>query len=98
MVLSGALIIVLAGGVTAGDASAAPGQNADKARVIEYWTPARRAAASPRDLVIDQRGLGYLRRADGSLKPHGHQISAEAGGGKTRRRDRAVAVTIRRRR
>jgi hypothetical protein len=83
MVLSGALIIVLAGGVSAGDANAAPGQNADKARVIEYWTPARRAAAMPRDLVIDQRGLGYLRRADGSLKPHGHQISAEAGGAKT---------------
>jgi hypothetical protein len=26
--------------------------------------------------VIDSRGLGYLRRTDGSLVPHGHQISA----------------------
>jgi hypothetical protein len=48
----------------------------DKARVIEYWTNARRAAATPRDLVLDPRGLAYLRRADGSLQPHGHQISA----------------------
>lgn len=30
------------------------------------------AAATPRDLVLDERGLGYLRRADGSLQPHGH--------------------------
>ena len=56
----------------------AAGSKADKRRaVIEHWTPARRAAAQPRDLVIDQRGLGYLRRADGSLQPHGHQITAE---------------------
>lgn len=37
-----------------------------------HWTPARMAAATPRDLVVDSRGLGYLRRADGSLAPHGH--------------------------
>jgi hypothetical protein len=30
----------------------------------EHWTPARRAAAIPRDLVIDQRGLGYLKSVD----------------------------------
>jgi hypothetical protein len=40
--------------------------------VAAYWTGERRAAAQPRDLVIDQRGLGYLRRADGSLVPYGH--------------------------
>jgi hypothetical protein len=44
--------------------------------VAAYWTAERRAAAQPRDLVIDQRGLGYLRRADGSLDPHGHSQSA----------------------
>jgi len=55
------------------------GQSMDpaKARVVEYWTNERRASAIPRDLVIDSRGLGYLRRPDGSLQPYGHQIIAE---------------------
>lgn len=47
-----------------------------KARVIEHWTPERRAAAIPRDLVIDPRGLGYLRKPDGTLVPYGHQVAA----------------------
>jgi hypothetical protein len=50
--------------------------SAANARVVEYWTSERRANAIPRDLVIDSRGLGYLRRPDGSLRPHGHQIAA----------------------
>ena len=61
---------------------AAPGNNrsidSDKARVIDHWTKERRDVATPRDLVIDSRGLGYLRRPDGSLEPYGHQITAEA--------------------
>lgn len=36
------------------------------------WTAERRAAAIPRDLVIDERGLAYLRGRDGSLRPYGH--------------------------
>ena len=51
-------------------------QAAKRAAVINHWTPERRAAAQPRDLVIDHRGLGYLRRTDGSLSPYGHQIAA----------------------
>ena len=39
--------------------------------VVDHWTPARRAAATPRDLVIDATGQGYLRRADGTLEPYG---------------------------
>lgn len=49
---------------------------ADKARVVEHWTKERRAAAIPRDLVIDERGLGYLRHPDGSLRPYGHDVAA----------------------
>jgi len=60
---------------------AEPGNNrsidSNKARVVEYWTSERRASAIPRDLVIDARGLGYLRKPDGSLEPYGHQIAAE---------------------
>jgi hypothetical protein len=49
-----------------------------KANVFEYWTLERRANALPRDLVIDPRGLGYLRQRDGSLQPHGHDVPALA--------------------
>ena len=52
--------------------------DSNKAKVVEYWTSERRARAIPRDLVIDARGLGYLRKPDGSLEPYGHQVAAEA--------------------
>jgi len=52
--------------------------HANARAVVEHWTPARLAAATPRDMVIDERGLGYLRRPDGSLVPHGHSIEAQA--------------------
>lgn len=76
------LMLALAGGaiITASlfsaTAEAANNKEARRAAVINHWTAERRAAAQPRDMVIDQRGLGYLRRADGSLQPHGHQIEA----------------------
>jgi hypothetical protein len=34
------------------------------------------ANAQPRDLVIDERGLGYLRGASGELTPYGHSVAA----------------------
>lgn len=58
-------------------AQSAPGLEARAARAIQHWTPERKAAAVPRDLVIDERGLGYLR-AHGNLIPYGHNISARA--------------------
>jgi hypothetical protein len=56
-----------------------PAIDVDKARVVDFWTPERQREAIPRDLVIDSRGLGYLRRADGTLVPHGHNVPAEKG-------------------
>ena len=52
--------------------------DSDKARIVEYWTRQRIADAIPRDLAIDHRGLGYLRKPDGTLNPYGHQTGAEA--------------------
>ena len=76
-------LFMAAGNITA--QAAAPDNSrtlsADKAGVIEHWTEGRRAGAIPRDLVVDPRGLGYLRRVDGSLEPYGHQISAAANTG-----------------
>jgi hypothetical protein len=46
-----------------------PGRDSD---VIAHWTPRRIASAQPRDLVIDHRGLAYLKAADGSLRPYNH--------------------------
>lgn len=51
---------------------------ASKQQVIDHWTPERRANAIPRDLVIDSRGLGYMRKPDGSLQPYGHRVAALA--------------------
>lgn len=45
--------------------------------IIQHWTPERRAQAIPRDLFIDERGLGYLRMPNGELIPYGHEIPAE---------------------
>ncbi len=59
-----------------GAAGAGPGQSGGGA-AAEHWTSARRAAAIPRDLVVDQRGLGYLKGKDGSLTPYGHSVAAE---------------------
>jgi hypothetical protein len=52
--------------------------SASKRAVIDHWTPERRAAAEPRDLVLDAQGQGYLRRSDGSLKPYGQRATLRA--------------------
>ena len=65
-------------GAQAGPSAAAPGSGATEDRGASYWTPARRAAAQPRDLVVDERGLGYLKQANGTLEPYGHSIAASS--------------------
>ncbi|HYC37046.1 MAG TPA: hypothetical protein VEC19_11520 [Usitatibacter sp.] len=50
------------------------------AKVIEHWTPERKAAAIPRDLAIDPRGYAYLRGPGNSLIPYGHTVAAEHHG------------------
>ncbi|MGR9107834.1 MAG: hypothetical protein ACU843_12970, partial [Gammaproteobacteria bacterium] len=59
----------------AGSASA----NARTQHIVKYWSHERRANAIPRDLVIDPRGLGYLRKRGGELIPYGHEIRAQSG-------------------
>jgi len=68
-------IALLSGNVAAQNAKPI---DVSKARVADYWTSERRAKAIPRDLVIDPRGLGYLKRLDGSFVPYGHDIAARA--------------------
>jgi len=79
--IAATLTLALIGAALSADAIAQASLAADrKAEVIDHWTSERRAGAIPRDLVIDDRGLGYLRRADGALVPHGHDIQAMATG------------------
>jgi hypothetical protein len=75
------LLIVAALGASAllVSSGASAGKPTDTGRaddVAAYWTPQRVAAAQPRDLVIDSRGLGYERGPNGSLIPHGHSTPA----------------------
>lgn len=62
-------------------AQAGKAMDADKAQVIAHWTGERRAGAIPRDLVIDPRGLGYLKGKGGRLEPYGHGIVAQMSSG-----------------
>jgi len=73
-------LVLLIGGKSA---LAQPGANnnstrAETARIVSHWNSDRRASAQPRDLVIDHRGLGFLRGAKGELVPYGHNVAAEA--------------------
>src|SRR5690242_14070757 len=79
LAVPGPLLLAFASGTAA--AQSARGLEARSAHVIDYWTPARRAVATPRDLVIDERGLGYLRAPGQQLIPYGHDIAAKAAPG-----------------
>lgn len=74
-----AVLAFVAGvGPAAQAAPAATAADAAHARVVEHWSPARRAAAIPRDLVLDERGQAYLKRPDGSLAPYGRSSADDA--------------------
>ena len=53
-------------------------RSAEHVRIIEHWTPARRAAAIPRDLVIDRRGNAFLKTRGGVLEPYGLRVAEAA--------------------
>lgn len=70
------LLLLVLGTVSAG-APVTAGPDSDPA---SYWTAERVASAIPRDMVIDDRGLGYLRLPTGELRPYGHSIPAKERG------------------
>jgi len=76
--------VILVAGLEPSSAESTRGSGLERAskhaRIVEHWTPSRRAAAIPRDLVRDTRGQAYLRRSDGSLEPYGRRIAEAAGG------------------
>ena len=64
-------------------AHAAPAANAslraaEHARIVKHWTPERRAAAIPRDFVLDAEGRAFMKLPGGALQPYGRNV-AEAG-------------------
>lgn len=75
-ILSAFVAVVVAFSVM-GVASAAQDQVTSDSEVSD-WTAEAAASAAPRDLVIDHRGLGYLRSSDGELTPYGHSVAAES--------------------
>jgi hypothetical protein len=79
---AGFCTLTLAGGLPAADAAPASQASlraAEHARIVEHWTPERRAAAVPRDFVLDEQGRAYLKLPGGALQPYGRSV-AEAGG------------------
>lgn len=70
-------LATLALATTLPTAVAAPGGNSGNAQaadrtaeVVAHWTPARLAAAQPRDFVLDEAGKAYLKTPQGN-RPYG---------------------------
>jgi hypothetical protein len=86
-----ALVVVSLAALTAGGGaalSASADRPTDAGAVAAHWTAERRAQATPRDLVLDQRGLAYLRGRNRELRSYGHATPAKtpeihASGGAT---------------
>ena len=68
--VTGVLVVAVPAGTSA------PAPPADARDAAAHWTPERRAAAVPRDIVVDERGLAYLKLPGGVLEPYGHAAPA----------------------
>ena len=55
-----------------------PAPNSHALEVSAHWTPERKAAAVPRDFVLDAAGGAYIDRGNGQLQPYGHGRAAGA--------------------
>jgi len=57
-----------------------PDQASDRAKEVAavkaFWTADRIKNAQPRDFVLDERGLAYIKGKGGKLTPYGHSRSA----------------------
>ena len=73
--LSASTILCLAAATPSWAAGEGAAKAADHAAVAAHWTGERRAKAMPRDLVVDPRGLAYLKGRDGALEPYGHAVA-----------------------
>lgn len=78
VLLLGLAVVVPPGGVAAPNTG-----NANAAAIAAYWDAAHRAAAIPRDLVVDERGITYLRGHDGTLQRYGTGVVAKGKPGGT---------------
>jgi hypothetical protein len=76
-------LLTLGAAVPSTDARAAPtsdaGRSAEHARIVEFWTPERRAQAIPRDLLLDDAGNAFLALPNGGLVPYGRAANGRAG-------------------
>jgi hypothetical protein len=75
-------LLVLAGaptGVAAAAGGGGGGQSDRSGRIAAYWTMERRAAAQPRDLLLDAQGRAYLRLGNGALQPYGRELAGGPG-------------------
>jgi hypothetical protein len=71
-------------------ASAKPGAQSERDKVIAYWTPARMAAAQPRDFVKDSNGKFVQRRKPGG--GGGGLVTGQSFAGNGEVRDRVGKV------
>ncbi len=68
--ISALLALTIAGQASAAPKSDSDGANPRAAAVAAYWTAAKRAAAIPRDIVVDANGHSFIG-APGNLRPYG---------------------------
>lgn len=81
--LAGTSLAMAASLTTIAHAQNGPSDRTNK--VLKHWTADRIAAAEPRDMLIDHRGLGYIKGKNGKLTPYGHSNKPELTSSDSRR-------------